>query len=141
MTLETFHRRRYWTLGVLWLSLLIVSLDNTILNVALPTLQRTLNTSSSQLQWIVDSYMLVFAGLLLTAGSLSDRFGRRLGLSAGLAIFGAGSILSAFSATAGELIASRALMGVGRSEEHTSELQSPCNLVCRLLLEKKKTTN
>ena len=105
--------RRWWTLVVLCVSLLVISLDNTILNVALPTLGRDLQASSSQLQWIVDAYMLVFAGLLLTAGALGDRFGRRRALSFGLAVFGLGSALSALSGTAGMLIASRALMGVG----------------------------
>src|SRR6185312_11218301 len=87
--------RRWWTLGVLCLSLIVISLDNTILNVALPTLERDLGASSSQLQWIVDAYMLVFAGLLLTAGALGDRFGRRRALTFGLFVFGAGSALSA----------------------------------------------
>jgi EmrB/QacA subfamily drug resistance transporter len=105
--------RRWWTLVVLCLSLLVISLDNTILNVALPTLERDLGASSSQLQWIVDSYMLVFAGLLLTAGALGDRFGRRRALSFGLAVFGVGSLLSAIAGSAEMLIASRALMGVG----------------------------
>ncbi len=105
--------RRWWTLVVLSLSLLVISLDNTILNVALPTLERDLGATSSQLQWIVDSYMLVFAGLLLTAGALGDRFGRRRALNAGLVIFGLGSALSAVADSAGMLIASRALMGVG----------------------------
>jgi EmrB/QacA subfamily drug resistance transporter len=105
--------RRWWTLGVLCLSLLVISLDNTILNVALPTLERDLGASSSQLQWIVDSYMLVFAGLLLTAGALGDRFGRRRALTFGLAVFGLGSALSAVAGSADTLIASRALMGVG----------------------------
>ena len=77
MTPATIHRRRWWTLLVLSLSLLVISLDNTILNVALPTLDRDLGASASELQWIVDAYMLVFAGLLLSAGSLGDRFGRR----------------------------------------------------------------
>ena len=72
---------------VLALSLLIIGLDNTILNVALPTLERDLGASSSQLQWIVDSYMLVFAGLLLTAGALGDRFGRKRALTFGLVVF------------------------------------------------------
>ena len=76
--------RRWWTLAVLCLSLLVIGLDNTILNVALPTMQRDLDASSSQLQWIVDVYMLVFAGVLLTAGSLGDRFGRKRALSLGL---------------------------------------------------------
>jgi EmrB/QacA subfamily drug resistance transporter len=105
--------RRWWTLAVLCLSLIVISLDNTILNVALPTLERELGASSSQLQWIVDSYMLVFAGLLLTAGALGDRFGRRRALSLGLLIFGAASALSAVATSPGMLIASRALMGVG----------------------------
>ena len=73
--------RRWWTLGVLCLSLLVIGLDNTILNVALPTLERDLGASASQLQWIVDAYMLVFAGLLLTAGALGDRFGRKRALT------------------------------------------------------------
>ncbi|HYN52921.1 MAG TPA: MFS transporter, partial [Thermoleophilaceae bacterium] len=68
---------RWWTLVVLSISLLVISLDNTILNVALPTIERDLDASASDLQWIVDSYTLVFAGLLLTMGSLGDRFGRR----------------------------------------------------------------
>jgi EmrB/QacA subfamily drug resistance transporter len=105
--------RRWWTLAVLCISLLVISLDNTILNVALPTLDRDLDASSSQLQWIVDSYMLVFAGLLLTAGALGDRFGRRRALSFGLGVFGLGSALSAMAGSAEMLIASRALMGVG----------------------------
>src|SRR6476619_6048922 len=82
------YPRRWWTLGVLCLSLLVISLDNTILNVALPTLVRDLGASSSQLQWMVDAYTLVFAGLLLTAGSLSDRYGRRTALASGLVVFG-----------------------------------------------------
>ena len=110
---EVLDPRRWWTLVVLCLSLLVISLDNTILNVALPTLERDLHATSSQLQWIVDAYMLVFAGLLLTAGALGDRFGRRRALNFGLAIFGLGSALSAVAGSAGMLIASRALMGVG----------------------------
>jgi MFS family permease len=74
---DTIHRRRWATLGVLCVSLLVISLDNTILNVALPSLSRDLHASASSLQWMVDGYTLVFAGLVLTAGSLGDRFGRR----------------------------------------------------------------
>jgi len=110
---ETIHRRRWWALGVLCLALIVVSLDNTILNVALPTLQRKLDASASQLEWVVDAYMLVFAGLLLTCGSLADRFGRRLALVTGLVVFATGSTLAAFSGTSSHLIASRALMGLG----------------------------
>jgi EmrB/QacA subfamily drug resistance transporter len=107
------YERRWWILGVLCLSLLVIGLDNTILNVALPTLVRELHATDSQLQWIVDSYVLVFAGLLLTAGSLSDRFGRRSALGIGLLVFGAGSIASAFASSASVLIGTRALMGIG----------------------------
>ncbi len=107
------YSRRWWTLAVLCLSLITISLDNTILNVALPTLQRELDASASQLQWIVDIYMLVFAGALLTAGSLGDRFGRKRALTLGLGVFGAGSLASAAAPSAELLIAARALMGVG----------------------------
>src|SRR5439155_13445088 len=102
------YERRWWILGVLCLSLLVIGLDNTILNVALPTLVRDLGASTSQLQWIVDAYTLIFAGLLLTAGSLSDRFGRRTALATGLVIFGAGSLASAFAGSASTLILTRA---------------------------------
>jgi EmrB/QacA subfamily drug resistance transporter len=105
--------RRWWTLVVLCFSLLVISLDNTILNVALPTMQEDLGASSSQLQWIVDAYMLVFAGVLLTAGALGDRFGRKKALAFGLAVFGLGSGLSALAGSAEMLIATRALMGIG----------------------------
>src|SRR5690349_23636167 len=103
---------RWLALAVLCVSLLIVTLDNTILNVALPTLVRDLHATTSQLQWIVDAYTLVFAGLLLTAGSLGDRFGRRRGLTAGLLIFGLGSVASALVGSPNHLIATRALMGI-----------------------------
>jgi EmrB/QacA subfamily drug resistance transporter len=104
---------RWWTLAVLCLSLLVIGLDNTILNVALPTMQRDLDASSSQLQWIVDVYMLVFAGVLLTAGSLGDRFGRKRALSLGLIVFGLGSLGSALAGSPELLIVMRGLMGVG----------------------------
>ena len=107
------HDRRWHTLGVLCLSLVLIGLDNTILNVALPTLVRELHASTSSLQWIVDSYVLVFAGLLLTAGSLGDKYGRARALSAGLVVFGLGSVLSAFAGSSSQLIATRALMGMG----------------------------
>ena len=107
------YERRWWILVVLCMSLLIIGLDNTVLNVAIPTLVRDLGASNSELQWIVDAYILVFAGLLLTAGSISDRFGRRSVLSIGLGIFGIGSIASAFAVSATMLIATRAMMGIG----------------------------
>ena len=106
-------KRRWWILVVLCFSLLVIGVDSTILNVALPTLIGALHASASQLQWMVDSYTLVFAGLLLTTGSLGDRFSRKRALSLGLTIFLAGSIGSAFSGSATLLIAARALMGVG----------------------------
>jgi EmrB/QacA subfamily drug resistance transporter len=105
--------QRWRTLAVLCLSLVIVVVGNTVLNVALPTLVRELGATSSQLQWIVDSYALVFAGLLLTAGALGDRFGRKGALTAGLVIFGVASGVSALATSAGQLVALRAVMGVG----------------------------
>ncbi|MEA2505889.1 MAG: hypothetical protein QOH48_507 [Actinomycetota bacterium] len=110
---DAVYDKRWWTLGVLCFSLLVIGLDNTILNVALPTLVRDLHASASQLQWMVDAYVLVFAGLLLTSGALGDRYGRKLALNAGMWIFGAGSIASAFSGSAGLLIAARGAMGIG----------------------------
>jgi EmrB/QacA subfamily drug resistance transporter len=108
---DVTYRRRWLTLLVLCMSLLVIGIDNTILNVALPTLSEQLGATSSQLQWIVDAYTIVFAGLLLTAGALGDRFGRKRALTGGLVVFGIGSLLAAFSGSAGHLIATRALMG------------------------------
>jgi EmrB/QacA subfamily drug resistance transporter len=113
MDVATAHRRRWATLAVLTICLLVIGLDNTILNVALPSLATSLHADDSQLQWMVDSYTLVFAGLLLTAGSLGDRFGRRIALFSGLAVFGAASIWAAWSGSAEQLIAARAAMGIG----------------------------
>ena len=105
--------RRWKTLGVLSLSLLIIGLDNTVLNVALPTLQTHFSASGSTLQWIVDAYLLSFAGLLLTMGTLGDRFGRKRVLQSGLVLFGIASVLAAFAQNADQLIALRAVMGIG----------------------------
>ncbi len=113
MTPDQVQARRWWILGVLILALFGVTLDNMILNVALPTLAADLGATASQLQWMVNAYVLVFAGLLLVAGALSDRYGRRLALVVGLAIFGFGSALTPLVATSGQLIALRALMGLG----------------------------
>jgi MFS transporter, DHA2 family, multidrug resistance protein len=101
---------------VLCLSLVLISIDNNILNVALPTLAKPtdeggVGATATQLQWIVDGYVIVFAGLLLTTGSLSDRFGRYRFLAIGLAVFGIGSTLSAFASSPEALISSRCLMG------------------------------
>ncbi|HEV7861274.1 MAG TPA: DHA2 family efflux MFS transporter permease subunit [Acidimicrobiia bacterium] len=107
------HNKRWWTLVVLCLSLVIVVVGNTVLNVALPTLVRELHASNSALQWVVDAYGLVFAGLLLTAGAIGDRFGRKGALTAGLLIFGGASTAAAFAASSGQLIVLRAVMGIG----------------------------
>jgi len=105
--------RRWLALAVLCVALLMVNLDNTVLNVALPTLVRDLNATTTQLQWIVDAYVLVFAGLLLAAGSVADRVGRKKVFCAGLLAFAAGSAWAAFSGSTGVLIAARASMGIG----------------------------
>ena len=107
------YERRWKTLGVLALSLLIIGLDNTVLNVALPTLQTHFSASGSTLQWIVDAYLLSFAGVLLTMGTLGDRFGRKRALQAGLVLFGVASVLAAFAQDATQLIVLRAAMGIG----------------------------
>ncbi len=105
--------RRWAALAVICLAALIINVDNTILNVALPTLVRELHASSSELQWIVDSYAMVFAGLLLIGGSLADRVGRKRFFLTGLAVFAGGSIGAALSGSVGVLIGWRAVMGVG----------------------------
>ncbi|HUR85135.1 MAG TPA: MFS transporter [Solirubrobacteraceae bacterium] len=114
MTSPTQHYARRWqALGILGLSLLVITMGNTILNVGLPTIRADLGATSSQLQWICDSYLLVFAGLLLAAGSLGDKFGRKRALVSGLVVFGIGSICAMLSQSSDALIASRALMGLG----------------------------
>jgi MFS family permease len=105
--------RRWAALAVLCVALLIVNLDNTVLNVALPTLVRDLHATDSELQWIVDAYVMVFAGLLLVMGSLADRIGRKRVFLTGLAAFATGSAWAAFSGSVGMLIAARASMGIG----------------------------
>jgi EmrB/QacA subfamily drug resistance transporter len=113
MDQHQIHDRRWWALAVMCLSLLVITLDNTILNVAIPALVRDTHASTSQLQWIIDGYTLVFAGLLLTTGSLGDRFGRKGALGFGLGVFCVGSVLSAMVSSPTQLIFTRALMGVG----------------------------
>jgi EmrB/QacA subfamily drug resistance transporter len=114
MTIDPIqHARRWKTLGVLSLSLVIIGLDNTILNVALPTLQDEFDASPSKLQWMVDSYLLVFAGLLLVFGTLGDRFGRKLALQAGVSIFGLASLGALVADSADQVIVVRAAMGIG----------------------------
>jgi EmrB/QacA subfamily drug resistance transporter len=107
------HPRRWAILSVLLVSLMVVVLDNTVLNIALPTIQRELNASPSQLVWAVDSYILVFAALLFTWGVLGDRWGRRKVLVIGLIIFASASAAAAFSSNAETLIVLRGVMGIG----------------------------
>jgi EmrB/QacA subfamily drug resistance transporter len=106
-------QRRYWTLGVLSVSLIVIALDVTILNVAMPTLQRELNASAAALLWIVNAYILVFAGLLLTMGALGDKFGRRRALELGLVILGAASFGAAIADNSDLLIVVRVVQGIG----------------------------
>jgi EmrB/QacA subfamily drug resistance transporter len=113
MSTSSAYPNRWKTLRVLALSLVIIGLDNTILNVALPSLQEHFDASGSTLQWMVDSYLVSFAGLLLTLGTLGDRFGRKRALQTGIALFGLSSLAVLFVETSTQLIAVRALMGVG----------------------------
>ena len=113
MTSGEGHPRRWAILAVLVVSLLVVILDNTVLNIALPTIQADLQASQSELVWAIDSYILVFASLLFTWGVLGDRYGRKKVLLTGLLIFGAASFACAFAGSATVLILMRACMGVG----------------------------
>jgi EmrB/QacA subfamily drug resistance transporter len=107
------HPQRRRILLVLCLSLLVVVIDNTILNTALPTLARSLHAGTSSLQWIADAYTLCFAALLIPAGAIGDRYGRRLSLLGGLAVFAGGSAMGAFATGTGTLIGARVVMGLG----------------------------
>ena len=116
MDTQTIQRRRWVILGVLVVGLLAIVIDNTVLNVALKTIANPvggLGASQSELEWAINSYTLVFAGLLFTFGVLGDRIGRRRMLIAGLVLFGIGSLLSAYSHSPDQLIAARAAMGLG----------------------------
>ncbi len=110
---ESRHPRRWLILVVLCLSTLVLVIDNMALTVAVPPLTADLGASAQDVQWVLDSYLLVFAGLLLTAGSLADRFGRRKVMVIGLALFGAASLFATLASGPGELIAARVVMGVG----------------------------
>jgi len=107
------YARRWWVLATMTICLLVVIMGNTILNVALPTLQRDLGATQGELQWAIDAYILVFAGLLFTWGVVGDRIGRRKVLLIGLAIFSIASVFAAFSSGPVELITWRAVMGIG----------------------------
>ncbi|MBD0734785.1 DHA2 family efflux MFS transporter permease subunit [Streptomyces sp. CBMA29] len=110
--MSSTETRKWWALGAIGLSLLAVGVDSTILNVAVPTISSDLGASTSQLQWIVDSFTLVLAAVLLPAGLLGDKYGRKKFLLAALILFGVASLACAYSSTATELIASRALLGL-----------------------------
>jgi EmrB/QacA subfamily drug resistance transporter len=110
---STVYQRRWWTLVAIAISVIIVVLDSSIVNIALPTLQRELGATISDLQWIISAYIMVFAGLMLTAGSLGDRLGRARMLQAGIIVFALASMAAAFSDSGTELIIWRAVMGVG----------------------------
>ncbi|MCA1824968.1 MAG: DHA2 family efflux MFS transporter permease subunit [Frankia sp.] len=112
-TAQDIHDRRWWTLSVLCLSLVLVIVGNTALNVALPTLVREIGATNTELQWMVDAYALVFAGMLFTCGALGDRFGRKGALNVGLLIFGSASVFAAMSDTATGIVVARAVMGLG----------------------------
>lgn len=120
--------QRFLVLAILCLTLLITNLDGTILNVALPTVVSTLHATSSQLQWVVDSYTMVFAGLLLIAGSLGDHLGRKWVFVGGLAVFAIGSGASAFSGSPDQLIGARAFMGIGAAAIMPSTLSILTNV-------------
>ncbi|MEY9487632.1 EmrB/QacA subfamily drug resistance transporter [Streptomyces calvus] len=107
------HARRWLILGVICLAQLTVLLDNTVLNVAIPSLTRELDASTADIQWMINAYSLVQSGLLLTAGNAADRYGRKRMLIVGLTLFGAGSLVAGLAGSAGQLIAARAGMGIG----------------------------
>ncbi len=107
------HPQRWLILGVICLAQLTVLLDNTVLNVAIPSLTTELDASTADVQWMINAYSLVQSGLLLTAGSSADRYGRKKMLVVGLALFGIGSLAAGLAQSSGQLIAARAGMGVG----------------------------
>jgi EmrB/QacA subfamily drug resistance transporter len=107
------HPQRWLIMGVLCLALLVVVLDNTVLNVAVPSLTSALGASTADIQWMINAYVLTLAGLLVAAGSLADRFGRKRAVLLGLTLFGVGSVVAAFSVSTTMLVAARAGMGVG----------------------------
>jgi len=121
-TLVAEENRKWWTLGAVAFGLFMIMLDNTVVNVALPTMQKDLNVSTSKLEWVVVSYALTFAALLITGGKLGDVYGRRRLFVIGLAIFTASSLACGLATTAGVLIGARTVQGVGAA------LMSPATL-------------
>src|SRR5436309_4607251 len=120
--------RKPLILASLLLAAFLINLETTIVNVALPTLVRQLHATDSQLQWVVDAYNLVFAASVLAAGSLSDRFGRKGMLLAGLAVFGVASLAGGLTNDPGQLIAARAVMGIGSAMVFPSTLSLITNV-------------
>src|ERR1700756_4442381 len=127
-------RSKAMILIALLLAAFLVNLDTTLVNVALPALTRDLHATTTQLQWVVDAYNLVFAALLLTFGSLSDRFGRKGMLLAGLAVVGAASLAGGFTTTPAQLIAARAVMGLGAAMTFPATL----SLIANVFTERKE---
>src|SRR2546425_10159882 len=121
-------RNRPLILVSLLLAAFVINLDITIVNVSLPTLVRELHASNSQLQWVVDAYSLVFAALILAAGSLSDRLGRKGFLLAGLGVFAVASLAGGLTASAGQLIVARCFMGLGAAMVFPSTLSLISNV-------------
>src|SRR5215510_12060210 len=107
------HARRWFLLAMMCLSLVLVVMSVSGLVTAIPTMQEALKASASEIQWILDAYAIVFAGLLLTAGALGDRFGRKRALLAGLVVFGLGAVFAGLASTAEQVIVGRAVMGIG----------------------------
>jgi EmrB/QacA subfamily drug resistance transporter len=125
---ERAYERRWWVLVVLCMSLLIVFVGNSSLNVAIPTLARDLHASESDLQWVVASYSLVFAGLLFSTGAIGDRYGRKGALQLGLVVFVAGAVFASQGTVMWQLIAGRAVMGAGAAFIMPSTLSILVNL-------------
>src|SRR5690349_24620338 len=122
-------RSKPMILAALLLAAFAINLDTTMVNVALPSLVRELHATTTDLQWVVDAYNLTFAALLLAAGSLSDRLGRKGMLLAGLGVFGAASLAGSFATTVGQVIAGRAVTGLGAAGLFPSTLSLLANVV------------
>src|ERR1700745_470854 len=127
-------RSKPMILVALLLAAFLVNLDTTLVNVALPAMVRELHTTTTQMQWVVDAYNLVFAALLLTFGSLSDRFGRKGMLLAGLVVVGGASLAGGFTTSAGALITARAVMGLGAAMSFPATL----SLISNVFTERKE---
>src|SRR5215813_2062615 len=110
--MATNGARRWWTAGALAISGVVIGIDATVLSLALPTLATDLHASTAQLQWFLDAYLLVLGAMMLPAGLLGDRFGRKRLLLAALALFGLGSLACAYASSPGQLIAARAVLGL-----------------------------